>query len=468
MFRSQGKCGGGHPDDLPKGTLYCLKQNTFRIIHRSRKKRTSGNGGPRRFRGRQGGGGRGRAAAGRRVAARAAPGVAERVAAEAAAARPPAQPAPSSARTSAAPAPSARACARRGLARQRHHAAVGAGKQALAGTCRSARGWSRRRPRASPPGRWRRRSRRRARPCRRGARSARSARASWRIPATPAGSSIARAAGTSARTAAIRRRASSSTGCWPRCRSRSRCAPRSCTAGPRGALERGNAPVAHLVEVDVERRLVELDHVDACGLDLARLGVEDLGEGACELLAAAIVGVEQRVDHRHRAGQRELDAAVGGAAQERGILDEHGVPARDGPGHHRHLRVVAVADAHGPAVGEVDAVELLDEVVTKWRRVCSPSVTMSMPARSCSRSTRRTASRLPSARSSPSSFHGAQSVFGGREPGRLGQAAGDGGREQMRHGGFSGRAGRGRTPRRRGCAMIIATRVPRNGARRAA
>ena len=35
MFRSQGKCGGGHPDNLPKGTLYCLKQNTFRIIHRS-------------------------------------------------------------------------------------------------------------------------------------------------------------------------------------------------------------------------------------------------------------------------------------------------------------------------------------------------------------------------------------------------------------------------------------------------
>ncbi len=53
MFRSQGKCGGGHPDNLPKGTLYCLKQNTFRIIHRSLGKSEPG----RKWGGRAGSGG---------------------------------------------------------------------------------------------------------------------------------------------------------------------------------------------------------------------------------------------------------------------------------------------------------------------------------------------------------------------------------------------------------------------------
>src|SRR2546430_14708086 len=51
-------------------------------------------------------------------------------------------------------------------------------------------------------------------------------------------------------------------------------------------------------------------------------------------------------------------------------------------------------------------------VVTKCLRVCSPSVTMSMPAASWSASRRRMASRLPSSRRSPSRSQGAQSFFG--------------------------------------------------------
>src|SRR5260221_5946662 len=51
-------------------------------------------------------------------------------------------------------------------------------------------------------------------------------------------------------------------------------------------------------------------------------------------------------------------------------------------------------------------------VVTKWRRVCSPSVTMSMPACSWSKRARRTASCLAEASASPSSFHGAHSATG--------------------------------------------------------
>ena len=58
--------------------------------------------------------------------------------------------------------------------------------------------------RASRPGRWRRRSLRPARPCRGAGRAARAVRASWRIPATPDRSPIARAAERSARIGAIR------------------------------------------------------------------------------------------------------------------------------------------------------------------------------------------------------------------------------------------------------------------------
>ena len=57
---------------------------------------------------------------------------------------------------------------------------------------------------------------------------------------------------------------------------------------------------------------------------------------------------------------------------------------------------------------------------TKCRRVCSPSVTMSMPACSCSRRARSTASRLPSSSGRPSSRQGAHSTFGGASHSGLG------------------------------------------------
>ena len=44
-----------------------------------------------------------------------------------------------------------------------------------------------------------------------------------------------------------------------------------------------------LVHVDVEGRLVELDHVDAVGFERARLLVEQVGEGERHLHAVAVV-----------------------------------------------------------------------------------------------------------------------------------------------------------------------------------
>ena len=120
-------------------------------------------------------------------------------------------------------------------------------------------------------------------------------------------------------------------------------------------------PVADLVEIDVERGLVELDDVDAGGLDRARLVVQDFGERPRELFAAPVVGIVEGVDHRHRAGQRDLDLAVGRAAQEARGVDEHRMPARDRTDDDGNVGVVAVADAHGLPVLEVDAVEALEK-----------------------------------------------------------------------------------------------------------
>ncbi len=58
---------------------------------------------------------------------------------------------------------------------------------------------------------------------------------------------------------------------------------------------------------------------------------------------------------------------------------------------------------------------------TKWRRVCSPSVTTSIPACSWSRSARSTASRCPSTSVSGGSRHGAHSVSGAASHAGLGR-----------------------------------------------
>ena len=87
-------------------------------------------------------------------------------------------------------------------------------------------------------------------------------------------------------------------------------------AAARAARKRGgDAPVADLVEADVERGSSELHDRRRRRRDGARLGVQDLGERPRELLAAAVVGVEQRVDHRHGTGQRVLHTGLRLAAR---------------------------------------------------------------------------------------------------------------------------------------------------------
>src|SRR5262249_29736192 len=77
-------------------------------------------------------------------------------------------------------------------------------------------------------------------------------------------------------------------------------------AGDRG-LERADAPGLHLVEIDVEAGLVELDHVGAGRGERARLGVQHAGETHGQrFFVAAVVLVEGGVDHGHRAGEADL------------------------------------------------------------------------------------------------------------------------------------------------------------------
>ena len=122
--------------------------------------------------------------------------------------------------------------------------------------------------------------------------------------------------------------------------------------------------VGDLVHVDVERRLVELDHVDAVGFERARLRVEQIGEGERHLHPVAVVLVGDGVDDRHRAGHGDLELALGVRAREARLGAVHAAPELERAGDGRHHRLVAiVADAHLDLVGEVDAVDEFEKAV---------------------------------------------------------------------------------------------------------
>jgi hypothetical protein len=91
--------------------------------------------------------------------------------------------------------------------------------------------------------------------------------------------------------------------------------------------------------------------------------VQDLGERHGELLARLGVLVVERVHHRHRPGQRELDCVLCGRAQEPHVVGMNRLRARHRAHHARHVRVVSVADAHRLQVLEVDALQLLHVAV---------------------------------------------------------------------------------------------------------
>ena len=96
-------------------------------------------------------------------------------------------------------------------------------------------------------------------------------------------------------------------------------------------MQRLDAPAGGLVHVDVERRLVELDHVDAVGGEPARLFVEQRGKRHRHFHAVAVVSVGDGVDDGHRAGQGEFQLPPGMGAGEPRLGAWTRVRSRSGP-----------------------------------------------------------------------------------------------------------------------------------------
>ena len=129
-------------------------------------------------------------------------------------------------------------------------------------------------------------------------------------------------------------------------------------------MQRLDAPAGRLVHVDVERRLIELDHVDAVGLQRARFLIEQRGERHRHLDAVAVVAVRDGVDDGHRPRHRDLQLFPCVRARELCLGRVHAALQFQFADHLRHHRFVAVgADAHFDLVGEVDAVDEFEKAV---------------------------------------------------------------------------------------------------------
>ncbi len=189
-------------------------------------------------------------------------------------------------------------------------------------------------------------------------------------------------------------------------------------------LQRRHAPFHDLAHEDVERRLVELDDVDAERLELARFFVQSARESHRHVGAPAIMAVRDRVADRHRAGQREFQLAFRMLARDRGFVAMHATLALHRRGHGRHFdRVAIVADAHRRLLVPVDALDLFEKPVHEMdARLFAVAddvdavifLQLQPQQRGVALETRSSA---PSARQAPHSFSGSASQAGfGRLP----------------------------------------------------
>ena len=173
--------------------------------------------------------------------------------------------------------------------------------------------------------------------------------------------------------------------------------------------------------------------------------------------AVAVEAVGDGVDDRHRPGQGELELALRVRTRETRLGCVDAARQAQRPDHLRHHRVVAVvADAHLDLVLEVDALDLLQKAVHEvlarllavaddveagvFLRLDPEQRRVGLGARELG------TARLPVR----------PELVGFGEPGRLGQAAGDGGFEHRcdpLHAAGFGRAG-GRAAARR-CATVV-------------
>ena len=133
------------------------------------------------------------------------------------------------------------------------------------------------------------------------------------------------------------------------------CAARSSAAIPQSVTS---------LHEHVEGGLVELDDIDAVFLQCAGFLVQQLGERESHLHLVAVVAVGDGVGDGHGAGQGEFQFPPGVGARQLRFHRVHPPLEADWRHHLRHHRFVAVgADAHLHLVGEVDALDAFQEAV---------------------------------------------------------------------------------------------------------
>src|SRR5262245_64138466 len=107
-------------------------------------------------------------------------------------------------------------------------------------------------------------------------------------------------------------------------------------------MERLEPPGLHLVHVALEGGPVELAHVEAARLQLARLLVEDPSELHRQPPPVAVVLVGERVDDRHRSGHGELELFRRVGAREGDIVNMRRPTEHEWPGYRGHNGIVAM------------------------------------------------------------------------------------------------------------------------------
>lgn len=191
-----------------------------------------------------------------------------------------------------------------------------------------------------------------------------------------------------------------------------------------GTLQSLDAPIVDLVHVDVEGGLIELDEIDAVGLQGLGFRVQEIGEGKGHLHPIAIIAIGDGVDDGHRAGQGEFQLLLRVRPRHARFEGMDAVLELQRRDHLRHHRLIAILSIPISTLCAKSMPSIFSrKPCTKCCRACSPSVTMSMPASSWTFSQISVASRLARSSSSPFDFQGAQSMFGsashsgfGKEP----------------------------------------------------
>ena len=132
----------------------------------------------------------------------------------------------------------------------------------------------------------------------------------------------------------------------------------------RRPVQRVDAPADDLVEIDVEGRLVELDHIDPDRRQLARLLVQQFGKGHRQRDPVAVMLVGDRVDNCHRPRQGEFEPPPGVGTGDQRFCRVHAAAPAERPGDGRHHRLVAVvSDAHPHPLREVDALDAFEKAM---------------------------------------------------------------------------------------------------------